>query len=258
MRPVTLAGNWKLFKTKSETQAFCEAIKGQEIPSFMKVIVCPPFTNIDAAHSILNGSAIQIGAQTLYEKNEGAFTGEISGPMLRSVGCQYVIIGHSERRTYFSEAPKQLAEKIKAALQADLVPIFCVGESLEERESGKTFDVLYSQIKDTLEIVKESPGIHTMLVAYEPVWAIGTGKVATPEQAQDVHRFIRSKLQEFFNEKSDQISLLYGGSVKPENIESLLAQPDIDGALIGGASLDPGSFSTMIQIASKVPTKSNN
>ncbi len=213
----------------------------------VEIVVCPPFISLTTVRDVIEGSNIALGAQNLYWENSGAFTGKISAPMLTSAGCTYVIIGHSERRAYFHETDETVNKKIFAALAEGLKSIVCVGETLEERESEKTFDVIKRQVNNGLTNLS-SEQMKSIVIAYEPVWAIGTGKTATPDQAQEVHAFIRKLLAEMFGQAtSDATRIQYGGSVKPENISTLMARPDIDGALVGGASLKADSFEKIIK-----------
>ncbi len=209
-----------------------------------EVLVCPPFTAIYAVKREIEGSPIKLGAQNMFYEEKGAFTGEISPLMLKDLGCSYVILGHSERRHIFGETDELINKKVASAVKHGLVPILCVGELLEERESGKTKNVVERQLLEGLKGLKEGD---EFVIAYEPVWAIGTGKTATPEQAQEVHKFIRELLAENFGrEKAERVRILYGGSVKPENIKGLMEMPDIDGALVGGASLRAASFAKIV------------
>lgn len=214
-----------------------------------EIIICPPFTSLSEASSLLKNTAIKLGAQNMYFKGDGAFTGEISAKMLKSVGCEYVIIGHSERRTIFKETDKLINEKLKAALNAGLKPIFCIGETLEEREAGKEKEVLNTQLSGGLnEISLEQ--LKNIIIAYEPVWAIGTGKTASPEQAEEMHSYIRSYIKnDFTPEAAENLVIQYGGSVKPDNARDLLSQDNIDGALVGGACLNSDSFIGIIEAA---------
>jgi len=250
MRKILIAGNWKMYKTVEESVAFAKRLK-TELPRLdgVDVAVCPPFTSLAPVSEILSGSPIQLGAQDLHWEVEGAFTGEVSAKMLKSVGCALVIIGHSERRAYFSETNAVIAQKLRGALDAGLIPIVCLGERLEEREKGATFEVVSSHLSILKDLGKEEA--KQVVIAYEPVWAIGTGKTATPAQAEEVHAFIRKRLREFFGaELSESTRILYGGSVKPDNSEALVKEPDIDGALVGGASLDVASFVNIVKGAS--------
>ena len=248
-RRVIVAGNWKMNKTASEGRELVEKLKG-EIAGLeeAEIVVCPPFTTIGAVVEAAAGSPIGVGAQNIHWAASGAFTGEISADMLKSSGVTYVIIGHSERRQYFGETNATVNSRLKAALAAGLTPIVCVGESLAERESGRTEAVLASQVKEGFAGIdaKDASGI---VVAYEPVWAIGTGKTATPEMAQAAHAFIRGELRALFGNTADEMRIQYGGSMKPANARELVAQPDIDGGLIGGAALDAATFASLIREA---------
>ena len=245
-RPL-IAGNWKMHKTVPETLAYIEAFKplvaGVEDRDIM---LAPPFTALDAAQRALEGTNISLGAQNCHWESEGAFTGEISPKMLADIGVTYVIIGHSERRHIFGETNEMIRRKIEAALKFSLSPILCIGETLAEREAGRTFEVLEQQLKEGLEGFSAAD-LKELVIAYEPVWAIGTGKTATPEQAEEAHAFCRKLLKDMFGEEfAKKIRILYGGSVKPENIVGLMARPDIDGALVGGASLKPDVFARIV------------
>jgi triosephosphate isomerase len=243
-----IAGNWKMNKTVGEAldlvrelQAAISGVNGVE------VAIAPPFTALHAIHKELEGSSIRLAAQNLYWEEKGAFTGEVSPLMLKEVGCYYVILGHSERRQLFGETDETVNRRIKAAIIQGLKVIFCVGETLREREDRKTFSVIERQVEGGLKGLGDKE-MKNMVVAYEPIWAIGTGKTATPEQAEEVHRFIRGKLEELYSrEISEEIRIQYGGSVIPENIEGLMRQPNIDGALVGGASLKAESFSKIVR-----------
>ena len=214
-----------------------------------EVIVCPPFTSLEAVSAIVKDSKINLGAQNMHQEDSGAFTGEISASMLKSVGCEYVILGHSERRTIFGESDELINSKIKKALDSELKVIFCVGETLDERENGTTKDVVKKQVTVGLEGISEE-AMTKIIIAYEPVWAIGTGKTATPDQAQEVHKFIRDLINELFSSSAaENVIIQYGGSVKPANAAELLGQPDIDGALVGGACLKSDSFADIIKSA---------
>jgi triosephosphate isomerase len=243
-----IAGNWKMNKTVGEAvglvREFKVAISGV---AGVEVAVAPPFTALYAVRKELEGSRICLAAQNLYWEEKGAFTGEVSPLMLKEVGCHYVIIGHSERRQFFGETDETVNRRIEAALAQELKVIFCVGESLKEREEGKTFSVIERQMEGGLKGLGDHE-MRNMVIAYEPVWAIGTGKTATPEQAEEVHRFIRGRMEKLSSrEVSGQIRIQYGGSVTPENIKGLMNQPDIDGALVGGASLKADSFSKIVR-----------
>jgi triosephosphate isomerase (TIM) len=209
------------------------------------VVVAPPFTALAAVASELEGSRIEVSGQNLYPKPEGAYTGEVSAPMLVEAGCRWVIVGHSERRQYFAESDASVSEKAAAAIEAGLRPIVCIGETLAEREAQKTLEVVFRQLDAVVPQLLKKPGF--AVIAYEPVWAIGTGKVAGPEQAQEVHAAVRGRLAQTSKELADVTGVLYGGSVKPDNAAGLLGCPDIDGALVGGASLDAGSFAKIVE-----------
>lgn len=253
MRRPVIAGNWKMYKDVNESVELVNAIKREvyDIEN-VDIIVCPPFTNLGEVAEMVTDSNVGLGAQNCYWEKEGAFTGEIAVPMLKSIGSEYVIIGHSERRQYFGETDETVNKKIKAALEGGLVPIMCVGETLEEREAGKTMDVVKTQITGGLKGFEES-FIAPIIIAYEPVWAIGTGKTASPEQAQEVHAMIRGLLKELFSETlASGKAVLYGGSVKPDNVIDLMKKEDIDGGLIGGASLKSDSFVDIIKKTSEL------
>ncbi len=249
MRPTVIAGNWKMFKDAPETSAFLVSLtKALTFPlKNVKVVVCPPFTSLAIAHPLLSAAPIALGAQNMSPEDEGAFTGEISPRMLKAVGCTYVIIGHSERRQYFGETNDGVNRKVRKALASGLLPIACVGETLEEREKGVTDDVVSTQVKALFKEVAETDAAK-VIVAYEPVWAIGTGKTATPAQAQAVHAMIRGLIASLYSaEVAARVVIQYGGSVKPENAVELLGQPDIDGALVGGACLKVDTFVPIIR-----------
>ena len=245
MRRPIIAANWKMNKNTPEAAAFFQEFCADPTVSSGQVscILCPPATLLHVAAPYSNTPHFYIGGQSLNEHEKGAFTGEISGAMLRDAGCKVVLVGHSERRHLYGESSALVAKKAFAAAHANLIPIVCVGETLVDRQGGKTFQVIRTQLN---ALFNETPFLSPFIVAYEPVWAIGTGQVATPEQAQEVHAFIRQLLVERLGEKGRLISLLYGGSVTPENAKSLLTQPDIDGALVGGASLQVASFLQII------------
>ncbi|MFH1709653.1 MAG: triose-phosphate isomerase [bacterium] len=248
MRKPIIAGNWKMYKTILESTSTAIDLKAKvsEI-SDREIIVCPVFTSLKFVCDALINSNIKVGAQDLFWEEKGAFTGELSAGQIKDCGCAYVVIGHSERRQFFHETNETVGKKTLAALKAGLTPIVCVGELLAERESGRTFTVIEKQIREGLSCLsKEQAKI--IVIAYEPVWAIGTGKVATPAQAEDVHIYIRKTFANMFGqETADAVRILYGGSVKPENISFLMAQKNIDGALVGGASLDAESFAKIIR-----------
>jgi len=243
-----MAGNWKMFKTPAETTAFFEKFLPMVAGATGRdVLICPPFVNIAAAVAATAGSNVGVGGQNLYwSTKEGAFTGEVSGPMLKAAGCRSVIIGHSERRQFFGETDETVFKRTKAALESGLQPVVCVGELKEERESGRTNDVLGTQLSGGIGGLTADE-FAKIVIAYEPVWAIGTGLVATPEMAQDAHAFIRSHVAaKFGNNAAAAVRILYGGSVKPDNVKGLMAQSDIDGALVGGASLKPEDFASIV------------
>jgi triosephosphate isomerase len=242
-----MAGNWKMYKTPAETTAFFEKFRPLvEKSEHCEVVICPPFTNLAAAVAAVGGSNIRIGSQNIAWAKEGAFTGEISGPMIASVGATHAIVGHSERRQYFGETDETVLKRTQAALEFGLSPIVCVGERLEERESGNTEAVLVSQFQKGIAGLTEQQ-FAKIVIAYEPVWAIGTGKTATPEMAADTHRVIRKQVTAKFGKAAgDSIRILYGGSVKPDNVKTLMAQTEIDGVLVGGASLDAAGFASIV------------
>lgn len=243
-----IAGNWKMNKTVGEALELVKGLKAAlQGVGGVEVAVAPPFTALFPVAQELRGSSISLASQNLFWEEKGAFTGEISPVMLKEVGCQYAIIGHSERRQYFGETDETVNRRIKAAFHHGLKAIFCIGETLEEREKGITFSVVERQLEFGLKGLDEK-AVEEIVVAYEPVWAIGTGKTATPEQAEEVHQFIRQKLEKLYSKKaSERIRIQYGGSVTPENIKGLMAQPNIDGALVGGASLKVESFSRIVR-----------
>jgi len=251
MRKKVIAGNWKMYNdlngSKDLINNLVNGLKKEEYNC--EVIICPPFTSLAEAGSLLKGSKIMLGAQNMHEAESGAFTGEISASMIKSTGSQYVILGHSERRTIFKESDELINKKLKAALKNGLKPIFCIGETLEEREKNITNDVLKRQTAVGLEGISESE-LENIIIAYEPVWAIGTGRTATPAQAEDAHNFIRNLIKDKYSKiAAENIIILYGGSVKPDNSGELLSQPDIDGALVGGACLKADSFIAIIKSA---------
>jgi triosephosphate isomerase len=242
-----MAGNWKMYKTAGETSAFFKKFAPMVAgATHAEVVICTPFVNLPLAVEAARPTAIEVGAQDVFWLKEGAYTGEVSAPMLAAVGCRWVIVGHSERRQYFGETDETVLKKTTAALEAGLKPIVCVGERLEEREGGSTEAVLGTQCARSITSLTPEQ-IARIVVAYEPVWAIGTGKTATPEIAAAAHRFLRDRVRARFGaEAAAACRILYGGSVKPDNIKGLMAQPDIDGALVGGASLDPASFASIV------------
>jgi triosephosphate isomerase len=242
-----MAGNWKMYKTAAETTSFFEKFRPLvERSEHCEIVICPPYPSLPAALAAAQGSRIGIGAQNMFWAKEGAYTGEVSGPMIRSIGCSHVIIGHSERRQYFGETNESVLKKTLAALEAGLTPIMCVGETLEHREGGQTEAVIVDHCQNgTAGLTADQ--FAKILIAYEPVWAIGTGKTATPEMAAEGHRLIRGFARGAFGQQAgNNLRILYGGSVKPDNVKGLMAQPEIDGALVGGASLDPISFASIV------------
>jgi triosephosphate isomerase (TIM) len=253
MRRPLISGNWKMYKTGPEAVAFINALKNAVADaSEVDIMVAPPFTALNQVAEAAAGTSIGVGAQNLHWESEGAYTGEISAQMLNAAGCQYVIIGHSERRQYFGETDQEINRKIDAAAKAGLIPVFCIGETESQRDAGETFSVLDKQVKNGLEGLF-SENLKSLIVAYEPVWAIGTGKTATKEQAQEVHAYLRNGFSEMYGPEFAQgLRILYGGSVKPSNVKDLMAMEDIDGALVGGASLDPDSFSRLVHFKDQV------
>jgi triosephosphate isomerase (TIM) len=247
MRKPVMAGNWKMYKTAAETSAAIAKLAPMvAAATHADVVICAPFVNLPAAVEAAEATNIEIGAQDVFWLKEGAYTGEVSAPMLTAIGCRWVIIGHSERRQYFSETEETVAKKTAAALEAGLRPIVCVGERLEQRESGRTEAVLEAQFAGGLAglTLEQFAGI---AIAYEPVWAIGTGKTATPGMAAEAHLFLREQIRVHFGaDAAKACRILYGGSVKPDNVKALMAQPELDGALVGGASLDPASFASIV------------
>jgi triosephosphate isomerase len=243
-----MAGNWKMHKTVSEAVDFVTRLQ-KKLGDWdeTEAVVAPPFVALAPVAERLNGTKIALAAQDCFWEKKGAFTGEVSPPMLRDVGCQYVIIGHSERRAYFGETDETVNKKVKAVLSYELHPIICVGESLQERERGDTFKIVERQMKEGLKGL-DAAAVQMIVIAYEPIWAIGTGKTATPEQAQEIHAFIRELIATLFDsEGAEKVRIQYGGSVKPDNVDELMAQRDIDGALVGGASLEVDSFARIVR-----------
>ncbi|MFQ5817855.1 MAG: triose-phosphate isomerase [Terriglobia bacterium] len=247
MRRPVIAGNWKMYKTTGETRAFFGAFKPRVAKARQcDIVIAPPFTALTVAVECAQGSNIAIGAQDVHWEKQGAYTGEVAPTMLTSLGCRYVIIGHSERRQYFHENDETVSRKLGAALEAGLTPIICVGEQLEEREAGATERVLTEQFTRGLGALTPAQ-FSRIIIAYEPVWAIGTGRTATPEMASEVHRTLRRLSEERFGRETAQnLRILYGGSVKPDNIKDLMAQREIDGALVGGASLEAETFAAIV------------
>ena len=247
MRRALIIGNWKMNKTVGEAVEFARALAASlPDPVGRDVAIAPPFTALYALAPVLRATAIALCAQDVHGEDRGAFTGEVSAPMLLDVGCRYGLAGHSERRRLFGESNEDINRKVKALIRAGLTPVLCVGESLEEREAGQTCSFVRRQLKEGLNNLP-ADDIRRTIVAYEPVWAIGTGRTAAPEQAQDVHRFIRQFIGHMAgNDRAGEVRILYGGSVSPENAGALMAQEDIDGVLVGGASLDVDSFRKII------------
>lgn len=251
VRSKVIAGNWKLNKDIHQTEELLKDLAAAL--SFdlkdVKVIVCPPFTSLETASRWTKNTPMLLGAQNMYHEDEGAFTGEISPKMLKAVGCQFVILGHSERRQIFGETDEYINKKVKKAIASGLVPIVCVGETLEQREKNITAQIVTSQVRGVLKVIS-AEHVEKLIIAYEPVWAIGTGRNATPQQAEEVHHLIRSLLAELYSAAiSERIVIQYGGSVKPENAAELLWQPNVDGALVGGACLKADSFAAIIKSA---------
>jgi triosephosphate isomerase len=247
MRRPILAANWKMQKTASEAAAFAGAF----LPKIgdadaVDVVIAPPFTALETLSAKLAGSRVALAAQNVNPNDGGAFTGEIAPGMLKALGCRYTIVGHSERRALFGEDDAFVAAKAEALLRHGIRPIVCVGETLAEREADRTFEVVGSQLAGSLARVPRERAAD-LVVAYEPVWAIGTGRTATPDQAQEVHAFVRKRLADRFGEAAERVRIQYGGSVKPDNVDALMAQTDIDGALVGGASLDPEAFARIVK-----------
>ena len=255
MKKPFIAGNWKMFSTVREAMNLVQTIKaGVTKTSDCHIVICPPFTALAAVAPLLEDSPINLGAQNMHPETEGAFTGEISPVMLKDLSCRYVILGHSERRLYFKEDDVFINEKVKTALKYTLIPIVCVGETLEQRNAKQQFEVVKNQFEQSLKDLTPEE-ISKIILAYEPVWAIGTGKTATPEIAEQMQSYIRRLMKEQFGEEAaNRIPILYGGSVKPDNIAELIRKPNIDGALVGGASLKAESFVQIIQNALQAVT----
>ncbi|MDH5185731.1 MAG: triose-phosphate isomerase [candidate division WOR-3 bacterium] len=247
MRKHLITGNWKMYKTPKQARELAQQLKTDlaEVKD-VDIAICPPFTALPVVAEAIKGSNIELGAQNMHYETKGAFTGEISPEFLLELGCKYVILGHSERRQYFNETDELINKKLMTALKMNISPIFCIGEKLSERESGKTFDIIKSQLNNGLAGIKE--GIDKIIIAYEPIWAIGTGKTATPKQAAEVHEYIRDWLKKNCSLKvAEEKRILYGGSVKPDNIDELMAEKELDGALVGGASLEALSFIRLVK-----------
>lgn len=242
MRKPFIAGNWKMFKTAQSAQEFAEEFKKLYVKSDVRVAIAAPFTQLWTLADEFDGTGIGLAAQNMHWEDEGAFTGEVSAPMLKEIGVDYVIIGHSERRQYFGETDETVNKKVRKALESGLLPILCVGESLDVREAGGQNEFVGAQIRADFAGVSPEDAVK-VTVAYEPIWAIGTGKTATPQQAQDMCAFIRNTLEELYGDSvSEEVAIQYGGSVKPSNASELMSMEDIDGALVGGASLKPADF----------------
>ncbi|MDN4594324.1 triose-phosphate isomerase [Polycladomyces subterraneus] len=246
MRKPVIAGNWKMHKTSAEALAFFRALKASKETKDVETVICAPFTALPALVEAAKDSGIGIGAQNMHWEEKGAFTGEISPVMLKDLGVQYVILGHSERRSYFAETDETVNKKVHAAFAHELIPIICVGETLEEREAGQTKQVVGQQVEKALAGLS-SEQVKRVIIAYEPVWAIGSGKASTADDAQEVIGFIRKMVANQYDQQvANEVRIQYGGSVKPDNIGAFLDQPDIDGALVGGASLEPESFDRLV------------
>jgi triosephosphate isomerase len=249
MRKPVIAGNWKMHKTAEEAVTFAAELKKADLPGEVEAVICAPYLALPALVEELSGTGIGIGAQNVHFEQQGAFTGEVSVPMLKAAGVEYVIIGHSERRAYFAETDETVNKKVKAALNGGLIPIVCVGETLAERENDQTKEVVRRQVKAASEGLA-SDEMKKTIIAYEPVWAIGTGKASTAEDAEEVCSFIRKTIADQFDQQvANEVRIQYGGSVKPENIRSFIGQPNIDGALVGGASLKADSFIQLVHAA---------
>jgi triosephosphate isomerase len=247
LRKPLIAGNWKMYKTVAEAVETARELVQCTATATVDVMIAPPFTALAPVADVVKGTSVCLGAQNLFWKNEGAYTGEISPGMLSDIGCRYAIIGHSERRQFFGDTDESVNAKIRAALEHRLIPVFCVGETEAQREAGKTFSVLDKQVTKGLEGFSSEALSGLLVVAYEPVWAIGTGKTATVDQVQEVHAFLRSLIEKRFdNLLAKTVKILYGGSVKPDNVKEIMNMPDVDGALVGGASLSAKVFDSII------------
>lgn len=247
MKKPFIAGNWKMFKSINEAVNLVQTIKaGVYKVTDCDIVICPPFTVLAAVSKVIEDGPIELGAQNMYPETEGAYTGEISPVMLKDVGCRYVILGHSERRQYFKESDSFVNQKVKTALKYSLIPIVCIGETLEQRDARQFFEVVKAQFDGSLkELGKED--IMKVVITYEPVWAVGTGKTASPEQAEQMHSYVRRLLDEKYgDEVASRVSIIYGGSVRPDNISALMRKPNVDGALVGGASLKAESFAQIV------------
>jgi len=247
MRKLLIAGNWKMNKTPAESVEFVKQLtENTKKYEDRDILICPPFTSIPLVSDAINGGGIKLGAQNMYFEEEGAFTGEISPKMLKEINVEYVLCGHSERRNIFGESNETINKKIKKVLEYEMIPILCIGENLNERESGETFNIIQKQLDICLTNLSENIN-KKVVIAYEPVWAIGTGKTASPSQAEEVHIFIRDYVKKNFTEEiGENLIILYGGSVKSDNVDSIMAEQDIDGVLVGGASLKIDSFLRII------------
>lgn len=246
MRKKIVAGNWKMNNDLAETEMFLVDLKKQVFPENVVIMIAPPFTSLNHAFKSLREHPVELAAQNMHQSNDGAFTGEISAKMLKSVGAKTVIIGHSERRAFFNEDSAILAEKVNTALENEMTVIFCIGEELKDRKQGNHFELIKIQLSEGLFHVSNDSW-KNIIIAYEPVWAIGTGETASPEQAQEMHKFIRKTISEnYFTAIADEVSILYGGSVKPDNAAQIFVQADVDGGLIGGASLQVDSFMKIV------------
>lgn len=246
MRKPIIAGNWKMNNTPSDTKVFINSLKQKKLSEDVEKIIATPFTSLYLANELLNNTDIKLGAQNMYFEDRGAFTGEVSGQMLKDLNVSYVIIGHSERREIFNESDELLNKKVKAAISEELSPILCCGETIEEREAQKHQEKIKNQITKDLEGISEKD-LDKLVIAYEPIWAIGTGKTASPEDAEEMCKYIREILEELYSKDlADNIRILYGGSVKSENVKEIMAKENVDGALVGGASLKVDSFTSLI------------
>jgi triosephosphate isomerase (TIM) len=252
MRKCIVAANWKMNKTPAEGKLYAEDLLNIYAEGAALPVICVPFVMLESLANLFKETDIQIGAQNMHHLDSGAFTGEISAGMIKSSGANYVIIGHSERRIYFNETEEWLLNKINKALESRLIPVYCCGEPLEVRDEGSQQEFVLDQLKGSI-LKLDASDVSNIVIAYEPVWAIGTGRTATPQQAQDMHHYIRSTLKDTFgSEVADSIPILYGGSCNTSNARSIFSLPDVDGGLIGGASLDPQSFNELIEIANKI------
>ncbi|MDD5922317.1 MAG: triose-phosphate isomerase [Eubacteriales bacterium] len=252
MRTPFIAGNWKMYKTPSEAETFAEALKKQKLPEDVRIAIIPPYVDLVPLKEKLKGTSVEVGSQNVFYEDEGAYTGEISLPMLKEIGADCVIIGHSERRQYFNETDGSCCRKLRKVLrESSLTPILCVGEKLSDREAGEQLMVVSKELRADFSGLTEDEAAR-VVIAYEPIWAIGTGKTATPDQAEDMCRSIRGIIRDLYSdETAESIIIQYGGSVKPENVKELMEKPDIDGALVGGASLIPEKFAAILDFKSE-------